>query len=343
MAQTDQNQLPKQVPLSLEEPSNDRLSACAGKTPSKMIYLLALALPFVLGASLHLSLVFSTIAALPIAFISLTRGRWFGIAAALSNTALVMALSSRETGAIFLVSGVVVGLSIAECLRAKRSPEVTAAITVGLILVAVFGLLVGYSWQIGQNPIKKLDAYVGELVRETVNQVEQNAKRYGQQKISNQDLEKLLIDPETTRKNIMAELPSTFLIGTLILVVSNLLLILRLNFGQIRQHLQLPRRAFRNWHAPEHMVWPTLLAAALMILEVPKLGVIGLNALKVLMSIYALQGLAIVTFFFDRWRIKGPIRAFGYVMSVLVLLPLLLSLGFFDLWIGFRKKFVIQE
>jgi hypothetical protein len=57
------------------------------------------------------------------------------------------------------------------------------------------------------------------------------------------------------------------------------------------------------------------------------------------MAIYALQGLAIVNYLFDVWGLKGFFRPLGYVLTVALLLPLVISLGFFDLWFGFREKF----
>jgi hypothetical protein len=46
-----------------------------------------------------------------------------------------------------------------------------------------------------------------------------------------------------------------------------------------------------------------------------------------------------LSFFFDLWNIRGFFRAAGYLVSVFVMMPLLLSLGFFDLWFDFRAKF----
>jgi uncharacterized protein YybS (DUF2232 family) len=57
------------------------------------------------------------------------------------------------------------------------------------------------------------------------------------------------------------------------------------------------------------------------------------------MAIYAIQGLSILSFFFDVWRLKGVFRALGFVIGVVLMMPLVLSLGFFDLWFDFRSKF----
>jgi len=57
------------------------------------------------------------------------------------------------------------------------------------------------------------------------------------------------------------------------------------------------------------------------------------------MAIYTIHGLSILSFFFDLWNVRGIFRAIGFLISVFVMMPLLLSLGFFDLWFDFRAKF----
>jgi uncharacterized protein YybS (DUF2232 family) len=66
---------------------------------------------------------------------------------------------------------------------------------------------------------------------------------------------------------------------------------------------------------------------------------VSLNVFKFLMAIYALQGLSILAFAFDAWRVRGGFRALIYLLAVFFMMPLLLSLGFFDLWFDFRGKF----
>ena len=56
------------------------------------------------------------------------------------------------------------------------------------------------------------------------------------------------------------------------------------------------------------------------------------------MAIYALQGLSVLSFFFEAWNVRGLFRALIMVAGVLFMMPLVLSLGFFDLWFDFRSK-----
>jgi hypothetical protein len=87
------------------------------------------------------------------------------------------------------------------------------------------------------------------------------------------------------------------------------------------------------------MVWPTILAGATLLTDLGVATDVGRNFFKVFMAIYAIQGLGILSFFMTRWRINKFFRTVGYLVAVLVAMPLLLSLGFFDLWFDFRSKF----
>jgi len=69
------------------------------------------------------------------------------------------------------------------------------------------------------------------------------------------------------------------------------------------------------------------------------LKMIGLNGILVFFTIYFFQGIAIVSFFFDKKRFPRLLRVFLYSLIVLqqVLLFLIVGLGFFDMWLNLRK------
>jgi len=84
--------------------------------------------------------------------------------------------------------------------------------------------------------------------------------------------------------------------------------------------------------------WPTIAAGGFLILGKGWPADVALNLFKFLMAIYAIQGLSILGFFFDVWKVRGFLRSGAYVIVVLLMMPLLLGLGFFDLWFDFRSK-----
>jgi uncharacterized protein YybS (DUF2232 family) len=57
------------------------------------------------------------------------------------------------------------------------------------------------------------------------------------------------------------------------------------------------------------------------------------------MSVYFFQGIAIVSFYFNKKRFPRVIRIFLYTLIAIQQLVLLavIGLGFFDMWFNFRK------
>ncbi|MEW6058324.1 MAG: DUF2232 domain-containing protein, partial [Bdellovibrionota bacterium] len=301
----------------------------------RALFRLAVAVPFFLSAALYLSVIFAAFSALPLIYTHLRYGRVIGILSSLTNIALVFAASGRVNSAVFFVVAVVLAAAIAECVKLRLKIEWNVVFSVGVMLLVSILLLLSYSHKFDINPIQKLEGFVASFV----DQVAGNVEKYkATSNLSSQDLDKFLVDPEMTKRNILYELPSAITITLLMLTVGNVLLMLRLNIHHAREALKLSPDFFKSWKAPDHLVWPTLVAGFCLVVEIPLLSDVALNVFKVLMAIYALQGLAITNYLFDLWGVKGFFRPLGYVLSVALLLPLVISLGFFDLWFNFREK-----
>lgn len=306
----------------------------------KALCRLAMVVPFFLGAALYLSVVFAAFSALPMVYAHLRFGRLFGILSSITNISIVLVASGRSNAAVFFVIGVVLAAVISEGIKLKLKVEWSAVFSVVVMLGVSALLLLSYSKKFNVNPLQKLDAFVGTMVE----QVAGNVEKYKESSaVSSQDLEKFIVDPEMTKRNILFELPSFITISMLMIAVSNILILLRLNVGGARELLGIDRDHFRIWKAPDHLVWPTLLAGFCLVIEVPIVSDVALNVFKVLMAVYALQGLAIVNYLFDIWGVRGFLRPVGYAVAVALLLPLVISLGFFDLWFSFREKIRIEQ
>jgi hypothetical protein len=86
------------------------------------------------------------------------------------------------------------------------------------------------------------------------------------------------------------------------------------------------------------LVWPTLGSWAVVLFADGLASDVALNVFKVLMAAYGLQGLAVLGAVFQAWKIRGIFRIAIYSLVILVMMPLLLSIGFFDQWFDFRAK-----
>ena len=69
------------------------------------------------------------------------------------------------------------------------------------------------------------------------------------------------------------------------------------------------------------------------------LKLIGLNGLIIFMIIYFFQGIAIVSYYFEKKHLHRLLKAFLYSLIALqqILLIIVIGLGFFDTWLNFRK------
>lgn len=124
-----------------------------------------------------------------------------------------------------------------------------------------------------------------------------------------------------------------------ILLIAWFNLLLASHFCRLHR-LPLPAwPAWNQWKSPELLVWPLIAAMFLVLMghSIPQL--LGFNLLIVLGVIYLLHGLAVVAFYFERWKLPGLVRGLGYGLIFLQQLVSLvvMVLGLFDLWLDFRR------
>jgi uncharacterized protein YybS (DUF2232 family) len=93
------------------------------------------------------------------------------------------------------------------------------------------------------------------------------------------------------------------------------------------------------WKAPDSLVWLLIGSGGFLMLPGSTLKIVGLNCLLVLLMVYFFQGIAIVSFFFERKRFPRPLRIFLYSLIAVqqVVLLVIIGLGVFDMWLNFRK------
>ncbi len=93
------------------------------------------------------------------------------------------------------------------------------------------------------------------------------------------------------------------------------------------------------WKAPEFIVWFVIAGGLILLLPTGDLKLAGINLLIVTGTIYFLQGVAIVAFYFEKWKLPRYVK--GFVYAVLILQQFLsiatAVLGLFDVWFDFRK------
>lgn len=97
---------------------------------------------------------------------------------------------------------------------------------------------------------------------------------------------------------------------------------------------------YQYWQLPDKFVWTVIAAAILALIPEPTFKTIGFNLLLIVSVIYCFQGLAVVLFFLNKWKVPILIRSLLYVIFFFQSLgTLFLSiLGLADVWLNLRRS-----
>jgi len=100
-----------------------------------------------------------------------------------------------------------------------------------------------------------------------------------------------------------------------------------------------PGHVFASWRAPEQMVWVVIVCSLLIMTGDGVVYSLALNIFLVTCAIYLAQGVAIIHFFFGKSQFGPLVRVFGYtlVFSQPLMIAIVCSAGFFDIWADFRR------
>lgn len=285
--------------------------------------------PFFASAFFFLSGIFAIVAPLPLVLVSLRKGRMLGWGALLSNGLLVGLLGGLPSLFIYLLFVGTLGVSIPEFLRLRRSVGFVGACTLGVLALSMAGLVGAVALSKGVSPFVLLQSQVSEAV----DYVSKNMPAGTSGLPTNE------ADLDEWKSAVVEEFPSALAIFGLILVWANLTLLIRFNPVSMRERFGIDPLVLKTWKTPEALVWPTLALGFLALSNFGSMGVWALNGFKFIMAIYAIQGLSVLSALLDTWGPKGWIRGAIYGVVLFVMLPVVLALGFFDLWFDFRSKF----
>ena len=288
--------------------------------------------PFFLSASFYISLFLALLAPLPLAWLNLAAGRRWALLATLSNGSLIWALSGWSGLAGFAVFSVAPAWMIAEASRfwvGRRRDAQARLMSIlfsGILAVVAAGVLALVVWS-------RLD---GVTPAEQI----QRAMDWMGQQLSTQAPPSQW-DPaewEEHKLEWVRNLPSSLGIAALLQSWIVLTLLVRLSPGRLRERLGVPVGYLRGWKTPERWVWPTLACGFGWVVFRGIPADLAWNGLKFCLALYALQGVAILSVVCDVWGVRGLARGLVFFLVLGVMTPLLLAVGFFDLWFDFRSK-----
>jgi uncharacterized protein YybS (DUF2232 family) len=275
-------------------------------------------LPFVLFQIAPLLIV----SPIPLFVLTLRNRPIVSLAALLGNTLLISLKKDPSATAFAGFFWLGVGVLFPFLIRKTGKVQQSAAWSY-LFLVAV--LLSGFAvlgHQAGMGPAEYVRAQISLLIDEQLLN-------------PNSPVKELIADQgkEGLYRKLMTELPSGILITLLLSLWMNLL------FASQFLKAFLSNTFWSQYRNPPVLVWPTLACGFLYAFSEHAPYLIGLNGFKLAMVLYALQGLSILVYLLNRKQVYGFLRLLILGLSVTAATPVIISLGFFDLWFDFRRKF----
>jgi uncharacterized protein YybS (DUF2232 family) len=268
---------------------------------------------------------------LPILFYRLKLGRRNGLFIVLiTSLIMVIMIGGISTDIIFFWGLLLIGFILGELFELNLSIEKTALIASGSVVVSGFISLLISSILTGDGLYAIVSGYVAK-------NLELSLIMYRSMGMSEENIQVISQSLDKIRHVLVSIIPALvsasalFVTWICILLAKPVLLSRSLyypDFGPLNQ-----------WKAPEYLVWTVIACGLSLFLPHTAIKIIGVNGLIILMTIYFFQGIAIVSFYFDKKGLPRFVRVFVYTLIALQQLILLavIGLGFFDLWVNFRR------
>ena len=274
---------------------------------------------------------FSMFIPLPVLFYRAKLGRRHGMIVPLVAIAVMGLVFGGVTMDIFFFSGLMfLGFAMSEMFEKELSVEMTVVTACGIVLgaglvgillysmVAKTGIYALVSAYVATNLALSLDLYKGiGIPQETIDTISGSF--------------------DQIQYVIVGILPSLAAASTLFVAWTNLIAARPI---MERRGLYFPDFGRLNrWQAPEFLVWGVIGCGLIMVMPVTGIRLIGVNGLLVLLTIYFIQGIAIVSFYFEKKKLPRAIRVVLYMMIAFqqLFLLVIICIGLFDIWINFRK------
>ena len=249
---------------------------------------------------------------------------------------LVLMLGGVSLDILYFVELVLIGFVLSELYELNLSIEKTMTLTSAAVVTAGLVVLFAYATAAAIG----IETLVSEYVRKNI---ETTIALYGGMGMPEENLILVQESLDNIQYVLVRIIPALTVASVLFLTWTSLLLSRPL---LKRRDLFYPDFGPLNlWKSPEHLVWIAIGCGLMLLIPVPALRLLGINGLLVLMMVYFFQGIAIVSFYFEKKRFPRILRVFLYSLIALqqMVLLVIIGLGFFDMWFNFRKLGVSKK
>jgi len=245
------------------------------------------------------------------------------VASSVAAGGVLGGLLGWPVGATYLaLAGAPAVLAVLLLRRAWRlEPALSAA--VAAMLLGAAGLTLLFAPEAGS-----WSAALGDAWRSSFDGVVSTYKELG---MSTEQLAELQAQRDEIAHAALHFLPALLVIGATALWMANLRISAR--WAAWPQLHELSR-----WRAPDPIIWLLIVSGFALFAPDPTVAVIAGNVFAIVIACYFFQGLAIISYFFQRFSLPRGLRVATYLVIAFQQLAagLVVALGVFDLWGDFR-------
>jgi len=261
---------------------------------------------------------------LPVLFYRLKLGRNSGgIIAGASFVVLMVMTRGFAFDSLYFGALLITGLFLGECIERNMGIERTMVFTVTGVTGTALAVFLIYAGMQATPMGNMVSDYISQYFSLT-------SALYKDMGIEKEQIAAL-------NSAFLIVLPGMFIVSYMTTVWLNILIIKKLlaRIGIPLAHMENLNR----FKAPDPLVWGVIGLGVLLALPVGAVKYVAVNCLIVLMLVYFFQGIAIISFFFQK---KGSpvflkVFCYGLIAVQIYFLILVIGLGFFDNWLNFRK------
>ncbi len=269
---------------------------------------------------------------LPILFYRLKLGRANGaIVPAASILIMAILLGGVGVDMLFFVELMLIGFVLSEFMEMNLSVEKTVLYGCAGVTAVGLATLFFYSHMTRTG--------IGTLVSDHVGRnLDLAMALYRNMDVPEDNIRRLANQMENIRYGLVSVLPS-LAVSSILFVIWTTLLIAR-PILKSKGVFYPDFGSLRLWKPPAFLVWVAIGCGMALLFPIKIVKFFALNGVIILMTIYFFGGIAIVSFYFQKKRFPLMLRFFLYSLIAFqqFVLLLVIGLGFFDLWLDFRKS-----
>jgi len=239
---------------------------------------------------------------LPILFYRLRLGRINGLVIPIiSSLVMVVFIGGISLDILFFAGLLLIGFILGELFELNLSIEKTTLYASGsVVLSGLIGLIIS-SMLTGEGVFGIVSNYVAKNLELTLVLYQSMGMSQENVQLISQSLDKI-------QHVLVTIIPALVSTSTLFVAWISILLAKPV---LISRSLHYPDFGPLNlWMAPDYLVWVVIGCGLALFLPIPVIKVIGLNGLLILMTVYFFQGIAIVSYHFNKKRFPKILRIF---------------------------------